>query len=159
MRTFLTMLGIIIGVCAVIVLVSVVQGSTGRITESIESLGANAINVTITGRNSAKSISYDEMQGLKEQFPDLIEYVVPNMSNLIYQRISIITKIKLPISLLAQLYKKQYSILHILHKFPISFIFCMIFRKIFFSVFRYFLSIKSLPPKAPPLQLKSRLLQ
>ena len=28
MRTFLTMLGIIIGVCAVIVLVSVVQGST-----------------------------------------------------------------------------------------------------------------------------------
>lgn len=80
MRTFLTMLGIIIGVCAVIVLVSVVQGSTGQITESIESLGANAINVTITGRNSAKSISYDEMQGLKDQFPDLIDYVVPSMS-------------------------------------------------------------------------------
>ena len=34
MRTFLTMLGIIIGVCAVIVLVSVVQGSTGSITDS-----------------------------------------------------------------------------------------------------------------------------
>ena len=80
LRTFLTMLGIIIGVCAVIVLVSVVQGSTGQITESIESLGANAINVTITGRNSAKSISYDEMQGLTEEFPDLIQYVVPSMS-------------------------------------------------------------------------------
>ena len=80
LRTFLTMLGIIIGVCAVIVLVSVVQGSTGQITESIESLGANAINVTLTGRNSAKSISYDEIQKLTEEFPDLIQYVVPNMS-------------------------------------------------------------------------------
>ena len=80
LRTFLTMLGIIIGVCAVIILVSVVQGSTGQITESIESLGANAINVTLTGRNSAKSISYDEMQGLTEEFPDLIQYVVPSMS-------------------------------------------------------------------------------
>ena len=49
MRTFLTMLGIIIGVCAVIVLVSVVQGSTGSITDSIESLGANSITVSFTG--------------------------------------------------------------------------------------------------------------
>ena len=81
LRTFLTMLGIIIGVCAVIVLVSVVQGSTGQITESIESLGANAINVTLTGRNSAKGISYDEMQELKKEYPDLIQYVVPSMSS------------------------------------------------------------------------------
>lgn len=80
MRTFLTMLGIIIGVCAVIVLVSVVQGSTGQITESIESLGANAINVSLTGRNVSKSISYDEMQSLKDEYPDLIQYVVPKMS-------------------------------------------------------------------------------
>jgi len=80
LRTFLTMLGIIIGVCAVIVLVSVVQGSTGQITESIESLGANAINVTLTGRNSSKSISYDEMQKLKKEYPDLIQYVVPNIT-------------------------------------------------------------------------------
>ncbi len=80
LRTFLTMLGIIIGVCAVIVLVSVVQGSTGQITESIESLGANAINVTLTGRNSSKSISYDEMHTLTEEYPDLIKYVVPTMT-------------------------------------------------------------------------------
>ncbi len=80
LRTFLTMLGIIIGVCAVIVLVSVVQGSTGQITESIESLGANAINVNITGRNISKSISYEEMQSLTEEYPDTIEYVVPKMT-------------------------------------------------------------------------------
>ncbi len=80
LRTFLTMLGIIIGVCAVIVLVSVVQGSTGQITSSIESLGANAINVTITGRNSSKSITYEEMQALIEEYPEVIQYVVPTMT-------------------------------------------------------------------------------
>ena len=80
MRTFLTMLGIIIGICAVIVLVSVVQGSTGSITESIEALGANSITVSFTGRNSAKSVSYEEMQEFMNDNPDYISYVVPNMS-------------------------------------------------------------------------------
>ncbi len=80
MRTFLTMLGIIIGICAVIVLVSVVQGSTGKITESIESLGANSITVSFTGRNSAKYVSYDEMCEFMEENTDYVSYVVPNMS-------------------------------------------------------------------------------
>ncbi len=80
MRTFLTMLGIIIGVCAVIVLVSVVQGSTGSITESIESLGANSISVSFTGRNSTKSVSYDEMKEFMDENSEHISYVVPNMS-------------------------------------------------------------------------------
>lgn len=80
MRTFLTMLGIIIGVCAVIVLVSVVQGSTGNITDSIESLGANTISVMFTGRNSAKFVSYDEMNEFMDENSDYISYVVPNMS-------------------------------------------------------------------------------
>ncbi|MBQ9757833.1 MAG: ABC transporter permease [Clostridia bacterium] len=80
MRTFLTMLGIIIGVCAVIVLVSVVQGSTGSITESIESLGANSINVIFTGRNSTKSVSYEEMVEFLDENREYISYVVPNMT-------------------------------------------------------------------------------
>jgi len=74
------MLGIIIGVCAVIVLVSVVQGSTGSITESIESLGANSINVNLTGRNSTKSVSYDEMKEFMEENREYVSYVVPYMS-------------------------------------------------------------------------------
>ena len=81
MRTFLTMLGIIIGVCAVIVLVSVVQGSTGRITESIEALGANSINVNFTGRNSTKSVSYEEMQEFMNDNSEYVSYVVPSMSS------------------------------------------------------------------------------
>ncbi len=81
-RTFLTMLGIIIGVCAVIVLVSVVQGSTGKITESIESLGANSINVMFTGRNSTKNVTYEEMQELMEKNSEYISYIVPSMSGM-----------------------------------------------------------------------------
>ncbi len=80
MRTFLTMLGIIIGVCAVIVLVSVVQGSTGSITESIESLGANSITVMFTGRNSSKKVSYEEMQEFMADNEEYISYVVPSLT-------------------------------------------------------------------------------
>lgn len=80
MRTFLTMLGIIIGVCAVIVLVSVVQGSTNNITDSVESLGANSITVALTGRNSTKKLEMDEMEKFQQEHEDLIQYVVPMMS-------------------------------------------------------------------------------
>ena len=81
MRTFLTMLGIIIGTCAVIILVSVVNGSTSTITDSIESLGANSITVSLRGFNVSKNITFEEMMELKEENPDLIEYIVPSMSS------------------------------------------------------------------------------
>ena len=81
MRTFLTMLGIVIGVSAVIVLVSVVNGSSGSITESIESLGANSITVNLRRFNISKNITYEDMNKLKEDYSDLIEYVVPTMSS------------------------------------------------------------------------------
>ena len=47
MRSFLTMLGIIIGVFALVVLVSLVSGASGQITESINSLGTDLISVLI----------------------------------------------------------------------------------------------------------------
>lgn len=49
MRSFLTMLGIIIGVIAVTLLISVVQGATGEITGQIESLGSNLLQVQMIG--------------------------------------------------------------------------------------------------------------
>lgn len=81
MRTFLTMLGIIIGVSAVIVLVSVVNASTSSITDSVESLGANSITVMLSRRNVSKDVTYEEMAALKEENPDIIEYVVPSISS------------------------------------------------------------------------------
>ena len=48
MRSFLTMLGIIIGVMALVVLVSMANGTTQSITDSINSLGSNTLTVRIS---------------------------------------------------------------------------------------------------------------
>lgn len=47
-RAFLTMLGIIIGVMALVVLVSLVSGATGSMTDTISALGSNLITVTVS---------------------------------------------------------------------------------------------------------------
>ena len=49
-RSFLTMLGVIIGVASVISAVAFAQGSTKNITDSIQKLGTNLIQINITGR-------------------------------------------------------------------------------------------------------------
>ena len=48
MRAFLTMLGIIIGVMALVILVSLVSGTTTSVEDQIDSLGTNAMTVTIS---------------------------------------------------------------------------------------------------------------
>ena len=50
MRSFLTVLGVIIGVMAVVVLVSIGQGANSSVVESIEGMGTNLITATITAR-------------------------------------------------------------------------------------------------------------
>lgn len=52
-RAFLTMLGIIIGVMALVILVSLVSGATGSVTDSISSLGNNLLSVTISDDKGA----------------------------------------------------------------------------------------------------------
>lgn len=47
MRSFLTMLGIIIGVASLIVLVSIAGGATNSVTDQISSLGTNLLTVSI----------------------------------------------------------------------------------------------------------------
>lgn len=47
MRTFLTMLGIIIGIFSLVVLVSLVKGATASVTDSVSSLGTNMLTITI----------------------------------------------------------------------------------------------------------------
>lgn len=64
MRSFLTMLGIIIGVVAVTLLISVVQGATGEITGQIESLGSNLLQVTITGTEPTY-LTLDDLERLE----------------------------------------------------------------------------------------------
>ena len=48
MRSFLTMLGIIIGVMSVIILVSIAQSTTSSITNAISSMGSDLLTVSVT---------------------------------------------------------------------------------------------------------------
>ena len=48
MRAVLTMLGIIIGVMALVVLVSLVSGATGSVTDAVSGLGSNLLTVTVS---------------------------------------------------------------------------------------------------------------
>ncbi|WP_429676856.1 ABC transporter permease [Bacillus mexicanus] len=60
LRSFLTMLGIIIGISSVITLISIAQNSTKAITDQVKELGSNLITVSINGRGNTTSIDYRE---------------------------------------------------------------------------------------------------
>lgn len=77
MRSFLTMLGIIIGVFSLVVLVSIISGATGSITDSISSMGSESLIVTIMD-NKGKTLSYSELQGIKDL--DSVSLVSPYVS-------------------------------------------------------------------------------
>ncbi|MEW6519908.1 MAG: ABC transporter permease, partial [Thermodesulfobacteriota bacterium] len=47
LRSFLTILGIVIGVAAVIVMVTIGSGATAQVTEQIASLGSNLLMVRV----------------------------------------------------------------------------------------------------------------
>lgn len=66
LRSFLTMLGIIIGVSAVIALISIGQGSTAAVKAQVQSLGTNMLTVNIFGRGVKTSLSYNEAEKLAQ---------------------------------------------------------------------------------------------
>lgn len=66
MRSFLTMLGIIIGVTSLVVLVSLVNGATGSVTDSISSLGTNLFTVTITD-DKENPLDWEEVLAYTEE--------------------------------------------------------------------------------------------
>ena len=60
MRSLLTMLGIIIGVFALVVLVSLVSSATNAVTDSIASMGTNQLTVTIRD-NKEQPLKLDDL--------------------------------------------------------------------------------------------------
>lgn len=78
-RSFLTMLGIIIGVAAVIILVNMVTATTLDMRSQLESMGTNLINVSISrgGWGMTRSVSVDEIETLAEENKDSVEYITP----------------------------------------------------------------------------------
>lgn len=79
-RSFLTMLGVIIGVAAVISAVAFAQGSTKNVTDRIQSLGTNLIQISITGRNSNRNVTYEEIVDFADKNSDTIAAVAPQVN-------------------------------------------------------------------------------
>ena len=65
LRAFLTMLGIIIGVMALVILVSLVNGATSTVTDTISSLGTNLLTVTVSD-DKGQPISLSDLAGFSE---------------------------------------------------------------------------------------------
>lgn len=80
-RSLLTMLGVIIGVSAVIAATSFAEGSTQKITSSIQSLGTNLVQVMIQGRNSNRKVTYADMQKFQDANTDVIGSMAPSISS------------------------------------------------------------------------------
>ena len=78
LRTFLTMLGIIIGVMAVIVIVGLGNGMMDKMKESFAELGTNTITVNVWSQG-ARSVSVDEMYEIVDKHPDLLENTSPQV--------------------------------------------------------------------------------
>jgi putative ABC transport system permease protein len=79
MRSFLTMLGIIIGVASVIILVSIVNAYMSYMTESFASLGTNQITVNMINLPS-RSVSVDEMYEFYDEHTEEFDHMSPTVS-------------------------------------------------------------------------------
>lgn len=63
LRSFLTMLGIIIGVMSVTLLISLVQGATNTVTESLDEMGGDQLIVSIS--DTSKRLKLNEIKALE----------------------------------------------------------------------------------------------
>ncbi len=80
MRSFLTMLGIVIGVAAVIIIVGLGNGAEIYMTDSFKSMGTNTLTVSIMGRGSSRSVSVDRMYEIVEENPEYLDLISPTVT-------------------------------------------------------------------------------
>ena len=78
LRTFLTMLGIIIGVMAVIVIVGLGNGMTKSMRDSFSALGTNALSIQVWGYGS-RTASVEDVYKIADKNKELISAVSPQI--------------------------------------------------------------------------------
>ena len=78
LRSFLTMLGIVIGVASIIALITTVQGATDSISEEVNSLGVNKITVNVSGTPMKKGLNNENLNDINAL--DNVKYVSPTVS-------------------------------------------------------------------------------
>ena len=77
-RSFLTLLGIMIGVTAVIALISTVSGVSGSLASSFNSMGAGRLSVSVTGSDLKSGMTPEDLAEVTAL--DSVEGVVPSVS-------------------------------------------------------------------------------
>ena len=78
-RTFLTMLGIIIGEMAVIVIVGLGNGMTTAMKDSFSSMGTNLITITIMGHGQ-RTAAVEDVVAIAENNPEYFSAISPMVS-------------------------------------------------------------------------------
>ena len=79
-RTLLTMLGIIIGVAAVIVIVGLGSGLENYIAESFSGMGTNTLTVSVQSRGATRTMEVEDMYQIVAEHPQELELCSPTVS-------------------------------------------------------------------------------
>ena len=79
-RTLLTMLGIIIGVAAVIVIVGLGSGLEHYIADSFSSMGTNTLTVSVQSRGATRTMEVEDMYEIVAGHPGELELCSPTVS-------------------------------------------------------------------------------
>ena len=77
-RSFLTVLGIMIGVTAVIALITTVSGVSASITSTFSSLGAGTVTLSVTGSDLKSGLTSEDIDELTEL--DVVDGITPSVS-------------------------------------------------------------------------------
>lgn len=78
LRSFLTMLGIIIGVATVIAMISIGEGTTNQVTSQIQSLGSNLVTVTAnSSSDTSAALKITDVDPIAKI--DTVKYIAPVM--------------------------------------------------------------------------------
>ncbi len=80
MRSLLTMLGIIIGVAAVIIIMALGNGMTVYMNDSFAAMGSTNISVNIIGRGSSRTVDVDDMYELFDDNVETFSFISPTVS-------------------------------------------------------------------------------
>ena len=81
MRTFLTVLGIIIGVMAIITLITVMESATGEVTNQFESLGTGKLIIQTPGTPLKRGLTDKDMKNIEAL--DGVSGISPTLSQII----------------------------------------------------------------------------
>lgn len=80
MRSLLTMLGIIIGVAAVIILISLMDGMMGMMNDEFSKLGTDTITISVQNRGGSRTVDEDDFYEFAQKNPEYVKAISPSVT-------------------------------------------------------------------------------